>query len=252
MKKSFTLLELLVVIAIIAILAGMLLPAIGKARGAAQRIACINNLKSIGNGFLLYANDYKDYIVPGGITNPPKVDSYSRCWIGTLCGLDLSYAQATTAGRGYGFTFPGGGEDPAGNSEFRCPSVAENSGFGHYAINQWLSCNEWEIDAANFKKLRKFSALSKPTQVFMVGEQAPENLNTKWYLTGVSYIGAPHDKANTSGCAADGSKTNVLWGDGHVTNAEFSPIKTRAPKSSEYGGNCTDGQVKPLLVGIER
>src|ERR1043165_8255089 len=59
-KRAFTLLELLVVIAIIAVLASLLMPALAKARGGAQRTKCLSSLKQINLGFKLWAADRED------------------------------------------------------------------------------------------------------------------------------------------------------------------------------------------------
>lgn len=93
MRKSFTLIELLIVIAIIAILAGLLLPALNSARGKARTISCGNSIRSLGMAAVQYASTYDEYWVPynlkgytkwfgnsgfGDILNFPRVKGYPQ------------------------------------------------------------------------------------------------------------------------------------------------------------------------------
>src|ERR1041385_1852389 len=66
-QRGFTLVELLVVIAIIAILASFLLPALSRAKAKAQAIRCVNNLRQLQLGWLMYAHDQNDWIPFNGI-----------------------------------------------------------------------------------------------------------------------------------------------------------------------------------------
>ncbi len=78
---NFTLIELLVVIAIIAILAGMLLPALNAAKKSAQKTSCISNMKNISLAFQMYGDDYNDYL-PG--TQAKNYDDINNLWFGLL------------------------------------------------------------------------------------------------------------------------------------------------------------------------
>src|SRR4051812_36506207 len=115
-RRGFTLVELLVVIGIIAVLIGILLPALNKARDQARTAQCLSNLRSIGHGVQMYAADTKGFIVPGYVSIPDGsgagLDNYATILVG------LKYLPAPLYQAEDDFSKP----ESDGESVFRCPS----------------------------------------------------------------------------------------------------------------------------------
>jgi len=110
-SRGFTLIELLVVIAIIALLAAMLLPALGMAKEKARSISCINNLKQIGTAMVIYSDDHSGSLVPAEY-DVQNGAAFRAGWPTIL--YEAKYLPAETAPTYY--------TAKLGNYVFHCPS----------------------------------------------------------------------------------------------------------------------------------
>ena len=143
-KKAFTLIDLLVVIAIIAILAGMLLPALSRAKAKAKSIKCMNNLKQVALATIMYADDHNDKVIPVLGPNKPYWFHVIAPYMG-----DAAYAndpQRKYDGSMQTIICPSikkrsvqeGPGDSVTNWSYWWGQFANSKAEGSYTINSWM------------------------------------------------------------------------------------------------------------------
>ena len=211
-KRGFTLVELLVVIAVIAILAGMLLPALARAKDKAWASKCLSNFKQIGIATVMYSNDYNDSL--------PMSAHQGASFVGVL----KPYLSGTNM--------------------WRCPRDLNKTRNYSLAINDFLLPPDPGLALRNYSTLTRIPCTC---ETFYMGETHTNNVgNDHFHFTDIFEGGySPEGFRAQVDVERHRGAANYLFTDGHVETLSWKTVK---PKLTSPGARFVNPEGNPSSI----
>ncbi len=194
LTRAFTLIELLVVIGIIAVLAGLLLPAVGRAKAKARAIKCLSNLRQVGLASQMYADDFDGRL--------PQSQHNRASWVGTL----QPYL--------------------AGTNLHRCLDDLNRKRIYSFAVNDFLVPHPFGAEALDFSRL---SSIPQPLQTVFMAEAHTNHMGSDHFHFADAADGGFGISAFAAQVAVERHQqlANYLFADGHVEGLKWLAVQVR-------------------------